>query len=653
MKKLIAAFLLCAIILSGCSTTAAPVETQSTVSPTAAPTTEPATEPTTEPTLSAEELFIQSLPEKLRLAYELGIVNLSLLETLERECTIQEAAGILQNVYRLRFYEDSWMLTNTVNEKNAAEPATRGWFMKMMYAADAEALVGVDEEESYSDNLKDLTKTYNSSKIANTLLGWWDNTGYVLAENKDGEVEQWGTFYGKWPGATELVKDLKDFNGDIATVSYALTRFDRKTGEKLMPWDENRNLNFTANMTVQEVVETALRYHNALEPKPDFVPYDEITHYDESIITPDLLAKETDLPEASCTSLPAQWHGISLSETDQADSMTYEHEIQAIKDAGFNFIHYNFSFLYYHGRVADCLYDNTDYIRGLNENRLKELDQILAWCMERDIHLNLECHFGIGWPGSFDTNKLVDNMDYALSLSEAWKALARRYADIPNEYLSFTLLAHSWGRSDEAHAVFLTPTVEGIREVSPDRCMMTAVGESHLTGSGAASLGIALTSPCKWGEDFYFTYARQSYVKPTMKKAKWPYKEDGGITDGNAVMSKGASGKSKHAPDTVASVAKEYGVGYMVSNWGPRVNTWGAIVERHRYTDETMQAYLTDMAQTMAQRGYGWCYTDFMGSVGIAYSYPLVKDSTYTQVAEHLYIDEEMSGWFREINSVN
>lgn len=66
-----------------------------------------------------------------------------------------------------------------------------------------------------------------------------------------------------------------------------------------------------------------------------------------------------------------------------------------------------------------------------------------------------------------------------------------------------------------------------------------------------------------------------------------------------------------------------------------------------------MHAYLTDMAQTMAQRGYGWCYTDWMGTVGIAYSYPLVEDSTYTQVDEYLWIDEEMSGWFREINGVN
>lgn len=649
MNKVIVLLLLLSMLLSGCGSVAVPSET-TPVETVPETTAEPTVEPTTEPTLSAEELFLQSLPEKLRQAYELDIVELSLLEDLERPCTIAEAAGILQKVCNLRFYEDSWMLTNTVTEENATEPATRGWFMTMMYAADAEALAGVDETESYSANLKDLTKTYNTSSIADTLLGLWDNRGYVLVESKNANIEQWNAAYGKWPGATELVNDLKDFNGDIATVSYALSRFDRKTGEKLMPWDENRNMHFKAEMSVQEIVETALRYYKALEPKADFIPYDEITHYDESIITPDLLTRESSLPEPSCSCLPPEWHGIALSENGQADCMTYEQEIQAIKDAGFNFIRYNFSFIYYHGRVAECLYDNPDYPRGLNENRLKELDQILAWCMERDIHLNLECHFGIGWPGSFDTNKLVDNMDYANPLAESWKALARRYADIPNQYLSFTLLEHSWGRSDEMHARFLTPVVEGIREVSPDRCMMTAVGESHLTGSGAASLGIALVSPCEYGEDLYFPYNRASYVKPTMKKAVWPYKEDGSMTDANAVLSKGPGGKAKHSPDAVAAVAQEYGVGYMVSKWAPRLTYGSPIIERHRYTDETMQAFLTDMAKTMNERGYGWCYGDWMGSVGIAYTYPLVEDSTYTQVQEYLWTDDEMSGWFREIN---
>lgn len=652
MKRLTALLLLFSLLLSACSNNAPAEATPMETVPET--TAEPTTEPTAEPTLSPEELFIQSLPEKLRQAYELGIVELPLLEVLERPCTIAEAADILQKVYNLRFYEDSWMLTNTVNEKNSAEPATRGWFMTMMYAADAEALVGVDEKESYSENLKDLTKTHNSSSIADTLLGWYENRGYVLAENKNGEVEQSGTFYGKWPGATELVKDLKDFNGDIATVSYALTRFDRKTGEKLMPWDENRNLNFTANMMVQEVVETALRYYNALEPKPDFIPYGQAMHYDESIITPDLLGKETTLPDASCSYLPAEWHGVGLSDTGQPDQLTQAHELDVIKDAGFNFVRLSFNAKYYHGRVPKRTYGKDAHPNGLNENRLKELDQLLAWCMERDIHLNLACNFSADWPGAFNEHKLIQDVGNAEALAGFWTAFAQRYADIPNTYLSFTIMDRSWGYNDEEHGRFLTPVVEAVRAITPDRCMIANVGAGHLAGKGAAQLGIALSSECYWGSDFLFRGSDVSGLKRIMKNAVWPYEEKGVLTDGNAAMSMAKkTWTSTRSPDSIAAVAQEYGVGYMIHRWGPTILNHGSITERVRYSDETMEAYLTDMTQAMKDRGYGWCYTDWMGTVGIAYCYPLVEDSTYTQVAEHLYIDEEMSGWFREINGVN
>lgn len=652
MKKLIASMLLFSFLLSGCGSTVAPVVSIPTETVPAS-SAEPTTEPNTEPTFSAEELFIQSLPEKLRQAYELGIVELALLEEPERPCTIEEAAHVLQKVYNLRFYEDSWMLSHTATEVNAAESATRGWFMTMMYAADAEALVGVDENKTYSANLKDLTKTYNSSPIADTLLGWYENRGYVPVVSDTGAVQQMAAFYGKYPEASKLVADRKDFDGDISIVSYALTRFDRITGEKLMVWDENRNLRFNNSMTVQEVVETALRYHNALESKPDFVPYGEPMHYDETIITPDLLARETTLPDASCSHLPSEWHGVNLSETGQADQITQAHELDVIKNAGFNFVRLSFDAKYYHGRVPERTYGKGAHPDGLNENRLKELDQLLAWCIERDIHLNLACNFSADWPSAFNEHLLIQDVSNAESLISFWKALAQRYADIPNTYLSFTIMDRSWGYNDEEHGQFLMPVVEAVRNITPDRCMIANVGAGHLTGKGAAQLGIALSSECYWGSDFLFRISDMSGLKKTMKNASWPYEEKGELVDGSTAMAKAKNTWTKtYSPDSVAAVAQEYGVGYMVHRWGPTILNHGSITERVRYSDETMQAYLTDMAKAMNDRGYGWCYTDWMGTVGIAYCYPLVEGSTYTQVGEYLWIDDEMTGWFRDINHI-
>lgn len=639
------------MLLSGCSSAISPSETASVETQpelTVTPTETPTTESTTEPTLSAEELFLQSLPDKLRQAHELGLVELSLLEDLERPCTIQEAAGILQNVYGKKFGEESWMLTHTVTEKNAQTDATRGWFMTMMYAADAETLVGVEESESYSVNLKELTKTYNTSKIADALLGIYDNTGYVYV-HKTAEANRYQfSLYGKYPCAAKDTADISDFSGDISVVSYALTRFDRTTGEKLMHWDEKQKLHFKDSMTVQEVVETALRYYNALEPKPDMIPYDEIPAYDKTILSPDLLLQDSSLPEPSCQQLPAQWHGITLSSKQynrpQADQNPNEHEVQAIKDAGFNLVLFPLDFSYYFGRSAE---------EGkMNENRLKELDQLLAWCIERDMHLNLACYWCVGWPiGGFSPTQLIAKTSNADALADSWAVLARRYAEIPNRYLSFTILDESWGGSDEAHKRFLEPVVAAIRDVSPERCLIARVGEGKVTGRGAAELGIALCNSCTWGEDFNFTFSRISYTKPTMKKAVWPYKEDGEITDGNASMAKA---QYADAPDTTAAIAKEYGVGYMIREWGPRVLDFSPIVEKNRYSSETMEAYLMDMVQTMKDRGYGWCYTDFIGSVGIACGFPLVEGAAYRQIENYpFYVDEEMTALFQKVNAVS
>jgi hypothetical protein len=291
---------------------------------------------------------------------------------------------------------------------------------------------------------------------------------------------------------------------------------------------------------------------------------------------------------------------------------------------------------------------------GQNENRLKELDQLLAWCMERDIHLNLVCLYGHDWPSYANENQFVKDPENARGLAQFWGALAQRYADIPNNYLSFTPMKWVYGANDDDHGKYLAVIANAVREVSPDRCMMAVVGEDSITGRSAAETGMALTSECFWGSDFMFRYSDQGGLKRIMANATWPYDEKGVYTDGNTAMSmaKDIWGKT-WAPDSIAAVAKEYGVGYMIYDWGPRVMGWNAVVERSRYSDETMQAYLTDMSQTMADRGYGWCYTDWMGSVGVAYCYPLVEDSTYTQVADYLWIDEEMTGWFKEINRIS
>lgn len=657
MKRGIA-LLLALLMLSGCAANSTPPET--TVVET---TAEPTTEPTTVPTLSPEELLLQSLPENLRQAYEIGFVELEMLEDLERICTIPEAAEILANVYRLKYGEDSWMLTHCVSEEGKTADVTRGWFIKMMYAGAAEYFIK-PESEDFDENMKALTNTKGkvSSKpcvLAGQLLGY---NQYLLMKNNDhsktglvngyypqNAVVAAHSIYGQYGGAFTYVADLKEFDGDNAAVSYALIRFDRFTGEKLMHWDENYNLRFHDAMTVQEVVETALRYYNCLD-LPELVAYEDIGTCDKTILTDELLNRPTDLPVPSCQHLPSEWHGVRMNDTvqtmDQDNRMAHEHEIQAIKDAGFNMIQLVVDFPYFAGPWGE---------EGkLDESRLKELDWVVAWCIERDIHLNLMIYRGRGWPNSGSWYSIYSSDKVKSATSAVWAGLARRYAEVPDAYLSFTVTNGYMAANEEVMAEHCAPYVEAIRAVSPNRTIIAELCYAK-AGTGAlwAQQGVALASQCTWPTQTYFDYFSQSSAEKTMQNTVWPIVEkNGDVVDAEAALTNSFYKKGK-SPDEVAAVAKEYGVGYMVSDWGPRMSYGSQTVFTQRFSDETMQAYLEDMTNTMAQRGYGWCYTNWHGFAGIACAYPLVETAAYTKVeGRPLYIDENMTNLFRRINGV-
>lgn len=659
MKRGIALLLALALLLSGCAAGTPAQQTPETAMET---TAEPTTEPTTVPTLSPEELLLQSLPENLRQAYEIGFVDLEMLEEPDRVCTIPEAAEILANVYQLTYGEESWMLTHCVNEENKSSNVTRGWFIQMMYTGATEYFLK-PESEDFDENMKALANTTGkvTSKpcvLAGELLGYYNflmmknndhsKTGLVNGYYPKNAAVAAHSIYGQYGGAFTYVMDRKEFDGDDAALSYALIRSDRFTGEKLMRWDENYNIRFLDTMTVREVVETALRYHNTLDVV-DQVAYEDITTCDKSILTDELLNRPTDLPVPSCQKLPEQWHGVRMLDTiqlmDQDDRSVYEHEIQAIKDAGFNMIQLVLDFPYFEGPWGE---------EGkLDENRLKELDRVLAWCMERDIHLNLMPYRGLGWPNSGQFYSIYASEKVKTATTAGWAALARRYAEVPDAYLSFTVTNGYMAASEEVMAEHCMPYVEAIRAVTPSRTIIAELQYSKAdTGEFWAQQGVALASQCTWPAQTYFDYFSQSSAEKNMVNTVWPIMEkNGDILDAEGAMTH-MKEKGK-TPDEVAAVAKEYGVGYMVSSWGLRMSYGSQTVFEQRFPDETMQAYLEDMTQTMADRGYGWCYGNWHGFAGIACAYPLVKTATYTKVeGRPLYIDENMTSLFRQVNGV-
>lgn len=129
---------------------------------------------------------------------------------------------------------------------------------------------------------------------------------------------------------------------------YALKAYDSTTGKKFFTLEDGC-INPTKVLTVADAAEYALKFYHYPNPMayPEFVAPENVGTYNENTITAELLTKDTDLPEPSCTYLPANWHGVVMKDmgyqmrTTHLDDRIYEYEIKAIKEAGFNFMVWN------------------------------------------------------------------------------------------------------------------------------------------------------------------------------------------------------------------------------------------------------------------------------------------------------------------------
>lgn len=692
MKRLLSLLLALAMLgslLSGCGskqTVQPSQETEKAVQAAPEPTAEPTEAPATEPALSAEEVLYASLPEKVRYAVDLGIVELGSLDDLARICTGTEAAEMLQNARMLKRGEKSKILSQVKDSAHADIAVTRYWMAQMMHAAEMEVFI-TPESEDYLENLQYLIWD-GYSELTEEGNAYFHQPLWIVSENygvtsrtnteKKDRFSKWAEqdavlAHGFSTGVTDFLEgswEIKDKPedwvmyvdyGSPESMAFALMFHDKVTGEKLMPWNEKLEFLPREDLTVEDAVEAAVRYYNYFPNEPEMLAYADVPTYDSQIITEELLTKDTTLPEASSQKLPKEWKGVELKDLlyadgdvdAKADSRIYENEIQLIKDAGFNYVRILFDFEYFMCETADLFHIHTPKPDEgmMNEMHLKELDQIIAWCMERDIHVDLVCTNVIGWPEQAIPDAILSKPKNAEPMAEQWQVLARRYADIPNTYLSFTLLDNPAIWQDPAFANFFGTVVDAIRAVSPDRCIIADLS-LKATGESMAQLGVALSTRAVLPGDFEIDPGSKEAEKAELfATAAWPYEANGNKYDGAAVMSTYESW-IKSSPDDVAAVAEQYGVGFMVSGWAPFVSH-GNSVRRERFSDELMQSYLADMTQTMAERGYGWCYGNWFSFTGFAAAYPAIRSTTYTKLNDTpLYVDNEAFEWFREINGV-
>ncbi|MBQ7867061.1 MAG: cellulase family glycosylhydrolase [Clostridia bacterium] len=591
------------------------------------------------------------LSDALQKVCDLGIADARVLARADEVCTKYEAAKMLGNVHKLQYGTASKYLADQIVAERGST-ATRYFFAQAIYFSAMETFYDVPFRNY------DQWATYCSENEAQNI--WPDSQ--VIAQRLDGTVGEGGV----WDICPDLseIEDPADQTGmrfwvdfgSSPAVNYAMLTYDRTNGKKVLELDENNCFRPFEPMTIAQVAEAALRYYNSFEPAAEMVSYADTAAFDSSIITPELLARETTLPDATCAQLPSEWHGTLMFDIGRVNHQTldgmpdkrmYEYEIQTVKDAGFNFIGLAFDFSILQGPVPEE--------SKLNEMRLREMDQLIAWCMERDIHVDLRCSGsgGLTIEDSFGdwqkwNHDSVNSTAYAPEFAVLWKAIAQRYADIPNCYLSFNLMIEPEISSDSQYAAFFGPVVEAIREVSPDRCIIADIHSSGLTGKTMAQMGVALSYHAYDPRSFCAVDYEMQDKPERLYSITWPYAASNKKTyDAQAVLDS-AIPQSVSANE-LAALAKQYNVGFMVGEFG--VFTTG--MPYNRYSDETLSAYFRDMVSAMAEKGYGWCTGVWYGSYGVVCGCPAIKGAEYEQVGDYaFYIDKAMFDLFREINGV-
>lgn len=317
----------------------------------------------------------------------------------------------------------------------------------------------------------------------------------------------------------------------------------RVSGQAIYPYDvEGKSAHLQDPLTREEAICAVLRLAETdpaiLEPEGTYVQLSDAGTYDKSIITDELLSADSDLPDVTQAQLPAQWKGAGLScNKNEGSGAGYtdfrETDIKLLADNGFNFtrIFFSFSFL----RFPDYPED----VRLVNENELRDLDQLIAWGIQYDVHIQISMNMYLDESGNVKMDGSVADNDAEWSIAkDYWTMLARRYAGIPSKYLSFDLCNEVQpGEGDDVSyaKAKLGEMVSSIRSADAQRVLLHSFQGNPDADwvEAAASLGLAVGCHPYYPQYITTTgyeYAElNAYAEPTWPQPWFPM---GNVQDG-------------------------------------------------------------------------------------------------------------------------
>lgn len=412
-----------------------PKATETSVVPTPSPTSQPKTD---------EDLEIER-------AIKLGLVPDEIQTDFSKTITFSQYSKMLTNLIaiwddsRLAEWETICAAAAASNDKMDREDG----IVEISYAV---VMMGADKfnhqfDEKFNISDEEIHEMYNHVSSSYPYFPDWRKGVYEGLGNAD------------------------YLHGGVYLVQEKVSQVSRKA---IYPYDfESHSMHFEEPLTRQEAILAVLRLAESdpaiLEPPGQYVSIYDVGIYDKTVITDELLNQQTDLPLPTQSKLPSTWRGAGISarkdgNPDFALIDFKESDIQLLADNGMNItrLFLDLSTL----QFPDYPEDKTQ----VNMRELEDLDQVIAWGIKYQVHILVVS-------GSVflqtDLSQLTQN-DWQV-YADYWAMLARRYAGIPGNYLSFEILSESKPEGDMTGAIAGVKLLrDSIWAQDPDRVVLVS-----------------------------------------------------------------------------------------------------------------------------------------------------------------------------------
>lgn len=163
-----------------------------------------------------------------------------------------------------------------------------------------------------------------------------------------------------------------------------------------------------------------------------------------------------------------------------------EETVLEIAEAGYNFVRVSIDtrFFFTEEEYLALPYVGSDFygdIDIVNIEQYKNLDELIEWCIENDIHVCLDCHstpggLMIGGDEEASREELFTPESEAQKLFvRFWSIIAQRYADIDSRALSFNLYNEPpefASENEEVYINLMNDAIAQIQTYSPERLII-------------------------------------------------------------------------------------------------------------------------------------------------------------------------------------